>query len=1687
MNDRTNRLALILRLMDADDSAPPPSDELDGLLREWHHEHAALAAANREEILATIAADGRRAAPRASTRRSAFGVLASIGPSLPRRALRATYRIVTSRSMRAAACLALAALFATITLLPSRHGALAATVNVAEGGELTAFGQDGDRLGPCPLQHTDVAAEVSGPVTRVTVRQRYANPYPQKIEATYTFPLSHRAAVDTMRITVRGSDGSERIVDGEVKERDQARRMYEDARRAGHVASLLEQERRNIFTQSVANIEPGASVTVEISYVEFLLRRDGEYHFAFPMVVAPRYIPGSRSISGNRLPDGLVTRAGVVLLAPAELTVTSQDSTFSGAALQAMIVASLPIRTPSPEWMERPATGLGQPIDFVVTYGNGSKEPGQFFSDAAVGQVNGRWFFSPTRRSGTGFASDTNQVVDASRITPMPNKPSERAGHEVSLSVTIDSGGMALADVSSELHEIVESTPATSRRRTFELKSKSTIPNRDFVMSWRAKPTDANELVGSGTIAHLRTAPDDTAGGYFAVLVEPPTRPSVDQVMPRELIFVVDVSGSMQGFPIEKSKEVIAKALAAMRPSDTFNIITFASGTQSLWGEPRTATDENRRLAKQFVDQQQGGGGTEMLPAFEAALSGQRDSGWMSFTDLLNLPADGRSVRVEVPQSNIDETAGLITAEGKSARVTFGMQLPSSGSRGDQSLQLSGRWVTDSGERMLVVDTARYAKTSVAPNRIVVFLTDGQIGNDGAIVDMVRQNAKSTRVFAFGIGNSVNRALLNGVADAGRGVAEVVTLQSAADSAVARLTRRLETPILVDIDVAFNNIEVSDVAPSPDRLPDLYDESPLVLVGRYVAKAGVAGSLPSVTVRGRNANGPWERTLPLEVSKASEENTAVASLWARLKVDALSEDNEQAIAQGTAPAPLRNEIVRLGERYRILTPLTSFVAIEKSRVTVGGQPMLVQIPIELPEGASWKGLFGEGVAPAQWAGRVQSGDPSISVRRIAAVTQLAAAAEAKQVSFVEGSVNANGGIDAPTLFFAALQQVSAPNDLAAEAKADKAIELIAEKLRRVRDLQLGSKHTEALKEIDEVLAIDPHHSAALALHDILVASQAYRRASPADRMQSTRTWEARSADSLGELRDGSPSQLSPGKRSPRSVTGLMEYPEDWPEQSEATRDSFGRALPLLGDTPILGVELFRSESASSSVTLHSDLSLSSGMLRLLSRDFDDAPEFNLSWALPGAGGFGGGGGDVSCGEDTNGGRADPATGGIQLPPSADTRWLHSAVPSRGAVAPSDNPVSQYFVADPRKFAVIANEEARKRLEAPVSINFKSQTLGQTFDYLGAVTGVSFLVDWDALAKQSVYKHTPVTLSMQGVPAKDVIDRTLEQMDGNGADVTLKLEYGLAVVAPSNEVPNVAPSDPSPVSVEVPPAAAAENRREAEPSAPLPSAAAPTGPGGASSAGDGLEKAEGGTKSAAGARSQDGSLSKSADPRPSAAAVDRSAGQGVMTKEKSAAPPETGAPVTPVSAALPPPAPAPTTDPSPAVAPGAPTGEAATPPPAPKPLADELAPAKPGHAKPTLLSISAAERDLLARRFNRDLLLVALAAHIDAELSLELAATATPTITHEPDGTLRVTLLLVDDDSAFDACVANIRDQLRDQMREENLTLEHVDRAHRLVVAKSSPQALLHLGLLDAVRRLEPFRGLPDRNVPTSGG
>jgi len=611
-------------------------------------------------------------------------------------------------------------------------------------GALTALDSTGKPTGDCPLKHTAVQAEISGFLARSTVTQEFHNPFQYKIEAVYTFPLPQNAAVDDMTMHV-----GTRVVKGKIKPREEARAIYEAARASGRVASLLDQERPNIFTQSVANIMPGEKVTIVISYVEMLKFEDGSYEFVFPMVVGPRYIPGA-----------------------------------------------------------------------------------------------------PTGRQGGGWSPDTSQVPDASRITPPVTMPGTRAGHDISLEVKLDAG-VPIDNLSCATHEVLVNR-TSAHAAMVRLTDQATIPNKDFILRYDV----AGRKIQDAVLAHRADR-----GGFFTLILEPPERVAAAEVTPKELVFVLDTSGSMSGFPIEKAKETMQLALNGLYPRDTFNLITFSGDTHILFPKPVPATPENLAQAREFLATRRGGGGTEMMTAIRAALD----------------PSDA--------QNHV---------------------------------------------------------------RIVCFMTDGYVGNDFEIVAEVRRHPNA-RVFSFGIGSSVNRFLLDKMAAEGRGEVEYVGLNDDGSAAARRFHERVRNPLLTDISIDWGGLAVADVYPK--RIPDLFGAQPVIVSGRYTAAGrGV------VRLRGQMAGREVVREIPVNLPSSESSHDVLASLWARKKIDDLMSSDYSGVQRGTASQ--KDEITKLGIEYRLMTQFTSFVAVEETIVTVGGEPRRIEVPVEMPDGVSYEGVFG---------------------------------------------------------------------------------------------------------------------------------------------------------------------------------------------------------------------------------------------------------------------------------------------------------------------------------------------------------------------------------------------------------------------------------------------------------------------------------------------------------------------------------------------------------------------------------------------------------------------------------------------------------------------------------------------------------------------------------------------------------
>jgi len=587
----------------------------------------------------------------------------------------------------------------------------------------------GEGLGALVLEHTSVVAEVHAGLARVTMIQWFHNPYEESLEATYLFPLPSMAAVDRMDLTC-----GDRLIEGRVMERGEAREAFEQAKRDGRKAALLEQERDNLFTQSIANLCPGEEVQITLQYVEQIQLEDGVYELTFPMTPGPRF---------------------------------------------------------SPPWVE-----------------------------------------------------------DRHRLeTPYTTEPF----NGVDITVYIDEG-LPVQGLWSDSHDIhVREEGAWGAEVT--TADEVIVPDRDFVLDWSLEGEDT----GVSVLTHR---PWDDEPGTIAVSFEPPQLGESFEARPRELLFVIDSSGSMNGWPYESARAAVLLALDEMGPEDTFNLVRFSGAATSLFDRPEPSTSSTRARARDWLSRFEGGG------------------------------------------TNMDQ--GIL-----------------------HSLRLPG---------------------NPDAMRLVLLLTDGYVGGEQHMFELVRDNIGNARMFSMGVGSSVNRYLLEGLAGQGRGDVIYHYGNKPLQVAVGEFYDRIAHPALSDISIDWGGLEVSEQYPS--EVPDLWAGQPLRVVARY--EPGVASDdgiiETSVTVRGvlGTREVAWE--VPLEIPEVDTRHEALDSLWARRKIRDL-----EWHPRGRSEEQVRDAIIDVALEHNLVSKYTSLVAIDDEPSPCGPSSLHISVPNAAPAGVSMVG------------------------------------------------------------------------------------------------------------------------------------------------------------------------------------------------------------------------------------------------------------------------------------------------------------------------------------------------------------------------------------------------------------------------------------------------------------------------------------------------------------------------------------------------------------------------------------------------------------------------------------------------------------------------------------------------------------------------------------------------------------
>ncbi len=665
--------------------------------------------------------------------------------------------------------------------------------------------------GNLPLEAIDVRAAVAGLLARTVLTQTFANPYDEPLQATYVFPLPDRAAVTEFRMEVAG-----RVVEGVLEERAKARAAYDQAIAEGRRASIAEEERPGVFTMRVGNLLPGEQATIRLAMAGPLPYGDGEATFRFPLVVAPRYVPG-RPLPGQSVGDGTVP--------------------------------------------------------------------------------------------------DTDAVPDASRITPPVLLPGFPNPVRLSLEVEVDPAGLPLRGLAASLHavRVEEGDRLVVRMQPGERA------NRDFVLRL--------SLGEEAVAGSLTTAPDAEGDeGTFALTILPP--PAERAARPRDVVLVLDRSGSMAGWKMVAARRAAARMLDTLGDADRFAVLAFDNAVErppALGGEGLVAaSDRHRFRAVEFLGSMEARGGTEMAAPLRQAVD-------------------------------------LLTGGSDSDR-----------------------------------------------DRVLVLVTDGQVGNEDQLIGLLAPRLGEVRVFTVGVDVAVNEAFLKRLAGLGGGACELVESEDRLDAVMERIHRRVGTPVLTDLVVedAGLGIEPDSLTPSggsggleseagaraagghagpsgsppvskgpATRLPVLFAGAPLVVTGRLRGRAGAARREGALVVRGRLASGRGWRT---EVRARPAANPALAAVWARGRL----RDLEDAYAAGRGADPgLERQIVATSLRFGVLCRFTAFVAVDSVVVNEGGHLRRVTQPVDAPQGWDMFAPQPVGAGVAMAASATSHGGPAGGMAR----------------------------------------------------------------------------------------------------------------------------------------------------------------------------------------------------------------------------------------------------------------------------------------------------------------------------------------------------------------------------------------------------------------------------------------------------------------------------------------------------------------------------------------------------------------------------------------------------------------------------------------------------------------------------------------------------------------------------------
>lgn len=566
---------------------------------------------------------------------------------------------------------------------------------------------------------TKVQMDVTGTINRVKLEQTFTNPSNDWVEGVYVFPLPKDSAVDHLDMII-----GKRIIEGQIKEHKEAQKIYKKAKQAGKKATLIEQQRSNIFTTKVANIGPGETITIAIEYQQAVNIDNGKFSIRFPMTVGERYIPG-KAIK------------------------TSHNS--------------------------------------------------------------------------TGKSKNTNRVKDAAKITP---SIVSRVDRPISLAINLKAGFDAQSINASYHKIIIADIDKLTKHISLDSAKDNNQADHDFELTWKAHKSLTPELA-----LFTQKKGDDH---YLMLMATPPENKAFKQLnTPRELVFIIDSSGSMLGSSMIQASKALTQAINRLKPTDRFNIIDFDTGFDPLFDSAMPAIKINKKHGIRFANNLSADGGTEPLEAIKFAFD-------------------------------------------------------SADSQSDNYL------------------------------RQIIFLTDGQVGNEEEIFQTVRQKIDENRLFTIGIGSAPNSHLMSTMAQYGKGAFTYIGDINEVEVKMNELFQKLESPAMTNININFPRDIHADQALG--SIADLYK-------GEVITAVYKMNAIPNkLTISGNTANGVFSKNIKITTSNNT---TGIDVLWARRKIEQMMHEY-RAQNRRIDRDKVQANITNIALEHHLVSKFTSLVAVDVS-------------------------------------------------------------------------------------------------------------------------------------------------------------------------------------------------------------------------------------------------------------------------------------------------------------------------------------------------------------------------------------------------------------------------------------------------------------------------------------------------------------------------------------------------------------------------------------------------------------------------------------------------------------------------------------------------------------------------------------------------------------------------------------